>query len=212
MSRPAMTLTALALCLTLAPTARAAPGAAPSPAAICPLKVGQRVPAASVTDLGGAPVDLARLVTAQPTILVFVRGGWCPFCSLQMEQLRHVMAPLEASGYRLVVVSGETPDRIRSTIADLKLEYTVLSDATGQAAAAFGLAYRPRAEDFGSDTALAAWQAGRAKDAPALLPVPAVFVVHPSGAIVYQYANIDHRVRLSAEVLLTVARAYAPAR
>jgi hypothetical protein len=41
-----------------------------------------------------------------------------------------------------------------------------------------------------------------------VLPVPGVFLVHTNRLIVYEYVNVDHKVRLSGAVLLSAAKAY----
>lgn len=181
------------------------------PAATCPLKVGQVIPPVTVARIDGAEVNLAEFLAGKPTVLVFVRGGWCPYCSAQMQQLRQIEGPLRDIGYQLVTVSSDPVPHLKASLTGLDLKYTVLSDAKGEVARAFGLAYRPDPAQFGSKYELAAWRKRHPDQAEATIPVPAVFVVHGTGTIIYQYVNVDYRVRLSAEVLLTVAQAYAAA-
>ena len=41
-----------------------------------------------------------------------------------------------------------------------------------------------------------------------VLPVPAVFLVHRSGLVVYEYINVKIKVRASGVVLLSAAKVY----
>lgn len=49
---------------------------AEAPELICPVLPGMQIPQVTVQDLEGNPVPLGRLTAAQPTILLFYRGGW----------------------------------------------------------------------------------------------------------------------------------------
>lgn len=49
---------------------------APSPQEVCPLLMGFRVPAITLTTDEGRPLDLQAVSRAQPTVIVFYRGGW----------------------------------------------------------------------------------------------------------------------------------------
>ncbi|MCA9784020.1 MAG: hypothetical protein H6678_08805 [Candidatus Delongbacteria bacterium] len=56
--------------------AESAPQAAPSAGEICPILVGQTVPALEVLDLDSTRVLLNDSFAAAPTVLVIYRGGW----------------------------------------------------------------------------------------------------------------------------------------
>lgn len=144
-------------------------------------------------------------------MLVFYRGGWCPYCNRQLSQLRAVEASLKAVGYRIVAVSPDTSKHLRETLSENEIGYQLVSDEALSAARRFGLAYRARPEDFGSKAFFLKWrkrQGYGASQQVDMLPVPAVYLISKKGRIVYAYVNIDYSVRLSGEVLLTAARAY----
>lgn len=46
------------------------------PTRVCPLPIGSEVPSVGVRDIDGNERDLREIVAAQPTILIFYRGGW----------------------------------------------------------------------------------------------------------------------------------------
>lgn len=50
------------------------------------LKVGDRAPDASLPDVSGKTESLATLFSQGPTLLMFYRGGWCPYCNLQLHE------------------------------------------------------------------------------------------------------------------------------
>src|SRR5215468_7786061 len=49
------------------------------------LKVGSKAPSLTLDSVTGDPQSLADLYAQGPTFVIFYRGGWCPFCNLQMH-------------------------------------------------------------------------------------------------------------------------------
>jgi thiol-disulfide isomerase/thioredoxin len=49
------------------------------------LKAGDRFPAVVLADQLGRKVDLGVLTSDQPLIVTFYRGGWCPYCNLELR-------------------------------------------------------------------------------------------------------------------------------
>jgi len=187
---------------------------APSITQIRPLLIGQKVAESSILDVDGKPVALRKLLAEKPTVLVVFRGGWCAFCSRQLAQLRLLTATLKQAGWRIVGLSPDPPERLRAATKDLELEYSLYSDEAANAVRALGLAYKAKAGDFGNQANMSRWQSRRSasvKDTPPVLPAPAVYLFHRSGLVVYQYVNVEIGVRLSGEVLLSAAQAYAEA-
>jgi len=179
---------------------------------IHPLLIGQLIPDAAVTGLDGKSYGLKQIVTEKPTVLVVYRGGWCPFCNLQLEQLSQIQGALAKSGWQIVGLSADPAAKLAKATKDEKLTYRLFSDEAAEATSALGLAYKASLDAFGIQSKMDKWVADRdpkLKGKTAALPVPAVYLIHRSGLVVYQYVNIDYSVRLSGEVLLTAARAYA---
>jgi peroxiredoxin len=188
-----------------------APAAAAEIGSVRPLMIGQRAPDAQVLGVNGSRISLKRVLDGKQTVLVFYRGGWCPYCNRQLAQLRHIEATLRQIGYQVVALSGDAPEKLRAGVLDKPPPYTLLSDVRLDAARRFGLAYRVTAKDFLTSDFFDDWVKTRSSKFPGVepaLPVPAVYLVGPDGIVLYQYVNIDHRVRLSAEVLLTAAKVY----
>ena len=45
----------------------------------------------------------------RPTIVIFYRGGWCPYCNMQLSDLRLVEPKLRAQGFEIVFLSTDRP-------------------------------------------------------------------------------------------------------
>ena len=105
-----------------------------------------------------------------------------------------------------MTLTADRPAKVRQTIDEADLPYTVLSDAKLEAASAFGIAYKlddamfDRLVDFGIDIEDASGETHRA------LPVPAVFVI-TDRLIRFQHVDPNYKMRLHPDVLMAAARA-----
>ena len=104
-------------------------------------QVGDPAPAIVLPDAQGKPFDLAALLASGPVIVTFYRGGWCPYCNLELKAYQDVLPQIIAAGASLVAISPEKPDDSLSTIEKNALTFPVLSDVGQQVGRAFGLVY-----------------------------------------------------------------------
>lgn len=167
---------------------------------ISPLLVGENIPMVMLMSQQGEVVDLNKMVAKKPTILIFYRGGWCPYCSKQLSGLQEILGDLKGLGYQLIAISTDTPEGLNTSIKNEKLEYTLLSDSDLSVSKKFGLAFKaPKAY----------WdllpQSTGGKDIDLLLPVPSVFILSRTGEIMFEYINPDITKRLKPELLKVVA-------
>ena len=171
-----------------------------------PLIAGQNVPADIVVrTLDDEPYDLNAAIASQPTILMFYRGGWCPYCNVYLKDLQTVVPELRDMGYQVLAVSSDPPGEILTELADAAIDYTLLSDQSLDVAARFGLRYKVNQQYIehvlaGRNIDLVAQNGG-------YLLTPAAFVINTDGEIVFAYANRNYSVRLKNDVLLDKARA-----
>jgi len=174
---------------------------------IHPILVGMKVPDVVLADVNGKEVKLYSLLEKKPTVLIFYRGGWCPYCNLQMEQLHTIESDVLKEGYQIVAIGADRPENVEKSIEKHDLHYTLLSDSTMSAAKAFGLAFRvdketvERQKKFGVDLEAASGLSHH------ILPVPAVFIIQKDGSIIFEYVNPNFKVRLNAQVLLAILKA-----
>ena len=106
------------------------------------LQVGQRAPQLSLPNAKGEQVSLAQLWQQGPLIVVFYRGGWCPYCNLELRAWQQLLPQVKAQGAQLIAISPQTPDNSLSTSEKNELAFEVLSDSTLQAAEGFGIAFQ----------------------------------------------------------------------
>ena len=162
---------------------------------------------ANLWDAHNQPFDLRRLIEAKPVIITFYRGGWCPYCNLELRAYQALLADIRAAGADLVAVSPELPDHSLTTAEKNDLAFTVLSDVGGELASALGIrfmlsdAVRPFYEKAGHALP------DRNGDGSWALPMPATFVVAKGGRIAAAFVEPDYRKRLDPSDALAALRA-----
>jgi peroxiredoxin len=176
------------------------------------LKVGNQAPAIVLPNAKGRTVDLGTLLKHGPVIVTFYRGGWCPFCNLELKAFQKILPDITAAGATLVAISPEKPDDILSTGDKNALSFEVLSDVGQKVGRAFGLVYT-----FSDELKRAYQEFGL--DVPAIngteewaLPISATYIIGRDGTIIYAYTDGDYRDRADPEeVLMFLKEASVPA-
>ena len=192
------------LCLLIAFGASAARAEiAASAEETSPLAAGLAAPAFTARNADGSNFVFDPGALERPAMLIFYRGGWCPYCNAHLAELRHVVPELQARGMDVYFLSADSPANLSSALKGEAegLDYTLLSDARLGAAEAFGLAFRisddyyQSAKDYGVDLEEASGETHHA------LPIPAAYLIDAAGMIRFAHSNPDYTVRLGAEAL-----------
>lgn len=183
------------------------PSVPTDPRNVEPLKVGAQLPDVEVRDLNGKSTSLNQLISEKPSLLVFYRGGWCPYCNTHLSDLQKIEKRVLAKGYQVIALSPDRPEELKKSSDKIKMKYKLYSDSEMKAAKALGIAFKLTEEEFNRlkgykiDVEKASGESHR------MLPVPSVFVLDTKGQIQYQYSNPDYKVRLQGgEVLATLDR------
>jgi len=171
------------------------------------LKVGDRSPSLSLPDAMGERVHVDRLLEQGPVVAIFYRGGWCPYCNLELRAWQAHLAELNSLGATLVAISPQTPDNSLSTAEKNALAFPVLSDSELAAAHGFGIAFTlpPELVDLYSSVGNNLPELNG--NGQWLLPVPATFVIDRSGVIQFAHVEADYRERAEPDDVLAVIRA-----
>jgi peroxiredoxin len=190
------------VCRPMADTTMMKNTIAAKPTDISPLLIGESIPAVEVSNAGGKLYNLISKVSEKPTILVFYRGGWCPFCNRELAGLQAIQGKLVKMGYQLIAISTDSPDNLTKSIRKHQLSYTLLSDADLSVCKRFGIAYKAPAT-YGNILT----EGSNGKNVDKLLPVPSVFILNQKGIIQFEYINPDFKQRIGPDLLESVAGA-----
>lgn len=175
--------------------------------AVTPLLLGNALPDVGLRTLEGTPITLKDAVGGKPAVLVFYRGGWCPYCNLQLSSLRLIRKDLDALGFQLIAISPDTPAELKKTLDKDALDYRLLSDSSAAAMRAFGIGYEVDAETLNKLSGYGIDLEKASGERHHVLPVPSVYLVDAKGMLQFSYVHPDYTVRLPEEVVLAAARA-----
>ena len=167
---------------------------------------GSAAPDFSLPNAHGEPVASEALWGDGPAVVSFYRGGWCPYCNVELKALQDRLPEIEALGARLVAITPETPDNALSTQEKNEIAFDVLSDDGNRVASAFGLTFRlPDAvndiyKGFGIDLEASNGEASQT------LPVPATFVIDKGGKVLRAFVDADYTQRLEPDEVIAALK------
>ena len=171
-----------------------------------PVLIGERAPAFELLTAAGETYTFDPDSREAPAIIVFYRGGWCPYCGAHLMEMRRAEEAVLEMGYELLFLSADSVESLSESLEETDLKYTLLSDNDMVAAKAYGVAFKVDAAtvtrylEHGIDLKK---ESGRDH---LMLPVPAVFIVGTDGEIKFEYVNPNYRVRVDPELLTVAAR------
>lgn len=173
---------------------------------ICPILIGEDLPDGMVKDLDKEQVSIHELIKKKPTIIVFYRGGWCPYCNSQLSGLNDIQAEIKSLGFQVLAISPDKVANLKETRSEEDLKYNLLSDATMEYARKMGIAFKVDKKTIKKYKMFGINLEKASGESHFQLPAPAVFVVDKKGVIQFSYVNPNYKVRLNPEILLTVLK------
>lgn len=163
---------------------------------ISPLLIGEKIPDIDVISTEGKKVSIKKIVAKKKTLLIFYRGGWCPFCNLHLGEINSVQKKIVEMGYQIVAIS---PDSFGYTKKSEKsINYEIYSDASGKLMSAMGIAFQASSYKKKLN------ERSNNLNNNSLLPVPSIFVLSPSGKILFEYISPNYTHRIKRQLLLSV--------
>ncbi|WP_404469500.1 peroxiredoxin-like family protein [Sutcliffiella horikoshii] len=170
------------------------------------LKEGERVPDFTIPDATGKMVSIKDELEKGPVILTFYRGGWCPYCNLELKAYQRELDAIKSAGSTLIAISPQTPDASMSTKEKNELEFLILSDEGNQVAEQFNLLFKMPdylVEIYKSSGLIVPDHNGN-EDWE--LPKPATFVIDQTGKIVFADVDSDYTKRVEPSKVIDVLK------
>lgn len=169
------------------------------------LKKGDKAPEFSLPNVNNENVSSSELISKGPLIINFYRGGWCPFCSLEIVEWQRLYPKIQKAGAEFVSISPNILSKSAQTKSKYRLSFNILSDLGNKVAKKFGLVFAlPRElrsiykefginipEDNGDDTFE--------------IPIPATYIIK-DGIIAYSFVDADYTKRAEPSEVLEVLK------
>lgn len=156
------------------------------------LAVGNTLPAFVLSDAQGQ-LHRSTDLTSQPTVWMFYRGNWCPFCMAQIREIAGQYRELEQRGVQVILISPQSAAHTRSLARKFEVPMKFLVDEGNRAARTLGV--------FAENGLPAGMQAlGYDSD----VPMPTVFITAAGGRILYADLTDNYRIRPEPDAFLQV--------
>jgi peroxiredoxin len=164
---------------------------------------GDRMPDGNLLDTAGQPTTLAAALSSRPGVIVFYRGGWCPYCNIALRAYQTQLVPaLAEQGIPLVAISPQTPDGSMSTQETKELTFTVLSDPGNQIAGQLGILTAPSDGARAAQLQLGLDLTKVNADGTTTLPMPTVIIVDSAGVVRWIDVHADYTTRTEPDQVL----------
>lgn len=145
---------------------------------------GAPMPDGDLLDVRGTATSLTEIRAGRPSVVVFYRGAWCPFCNIALRAYEAELVPALADrGAAMIAVSPQKPDGSLSVAETNQLTYAVVSDPGNQLASALGILTRPTGEVAAAQRRLGLDLTEHNADGSLTLPMPTTVVVDAGGVI-----------------------------
>jgi peroxiredoxin len=170
------------------------------------LQPGAQAPTFKLPDQDGKPVSSVELFSRGRSVLLFIRGRWCPFCVAQLEAMNEVAGQIRQASAELIAISPQKVHQCSLMRDQHHLTFQLLSDAGNDVARQFGLVYRvseAQQKIYSRTFTNLPFLNG---DSSWELPIPATFVIERNGCIAWASASADYTERPEpAEILRIVS-------
>ncbi len=169
-------------------------------------KVGDKLEPFNLPNVQGNKIALASLLFKGDVVISFYRGGWCPYCNLELKALNGILPELKELGASLIAITPETPDNSLTTSEKNNLAFEILSDIDNVYAKELNLVFQMpgKLREIYHSFNLHVDAHNGNKDYE--LPMPATFIVNTEGVITYAFVPEDYTERLDPEIILEVLK------
>ncbi|MFQ3576222.1 MAG: redoxin domain-containing protein [Cytophagales bacterium] len=159
-----------------------------SPKDIKPLSINDTIPEGLLKNFKNESLNVKEYCKGSLNLIIFYRGGWCPFCNVHLSDLQQILGFLNKNKVKILAISGESPTELEKTAKKNELEYDLYQDEGLNFAEKMGVAFY--------------------ENKSRKLPVPSVFLVDKDLIIRYAYWNADYKVRLESFEVKEIVKKY----
>lgn len=168
------------------------------------LAPGQKVGNFKIKDHFGKTTKFKTLRKDAPLLVIFYRGGWCPYCNLQIVQLTKAWPEFKKRGVTPVLISADKPDAAALASRTYEIPFPVLSDPTLIAHEAFNVVMSLDEETVKKYEQYGIFLSDWSGEAHNKFAISSAFLINKKGVIDWSHSSLDYATRPSVEQLLTV--------
>jgi peroxiredoxin len=158
------------------------------------LQKGEKAQDFTLTNATGEQISLYQELKKGPVILMWYRGGWCPYCNLTLRAMQSMLPAFKAGGAQLFAITPETPDKSLSTAEKNELQYEILTDKDNTVARNYGVVFKltEDVKKYYEDGFGLSEYNGNDKGE---LPLAATYLIGTDGIVTFAFLDADYRNR-----------------
>ncbi len=169
------------------------------------IQVGDQAIDFKLPESTGSNLRLSDMWAVGPVVVLFYRGGWCPYCGRYLHEMQRTLEEIQALDAQLVAISPELPEYTLAAQAKHKLAFPLLSDKGNTIARQYGIAYRIPAQVIPFYDESFDLQRSNGDDSY-VLPLTATYVIDRGGVVRYAFVEPDYSERAAPKLVLEVLR------
>ena len=168
------------------------------------VKLGDKLLSFDATTSEGVPFHADELA-GKRTLLKFFRGGWCPYCSAELEAFDAMLPDLEAYGVRVIALSKDSVAEAAIHKTRDNLSLTLLSDPNLDVIRQYGVEHHKALGGITDSSKMF----GIPLAAPtgfSAMAIPTSLLIDENGVIQWIDQSDDYRLRSSNSLVLEAVK------
>ncbi|AXG75306.1 AhpC/TSA family protein [Flavobacterium arcticum] len=169
------------------------------------LQVGDTAMNFTLKNASNEEVNLYDELEKGPVVLMWYRGGWCPYCNLTLQYMQQSLPEFKEQGANLLALTPELPDSSISTKEKNELEFQVLSDIDNKVAKEYKVVYKLTddvAKSYENSFELSKYNGND----DAELPLAATYVIGKDKVIKYAFLDAEYRNRAEPKDIIAALK------
>ena len=168
------------------------------------IRVGDTVPSFELELVDGSKFSFDEALSKGPGVIKFYRGGWCPYCNIELQSYQQMIGEFEEAGIWLLAIAPEEFDRIGATIQKRELTFPIAADPSQKVARSLNLVFTLPShlisvyEKLGIDIMRTGDQIE--------LPVPATIIIDKNAIVAANFFDLDYTKRKDPVEVLNAAK------
>lgn len=165
------------------------------------INVGDKAPNFTLKNALNKSVTLYDELKKGPVVLIWYRGGWCPYCNLTLHALQENLPAFEKENATLIALTPEVPDKSLSTSEKHELKFNVLSDLGNKIGKEYGIVFKLTndvADIYQTSFDLHGFNGDESNE----LPLGATYIINKEGIVTYAFLDPDYRNRAEPATII----------
>ena len=146
---------------------------------------------------------LAKAWRQKPALVVFYRGGWCPYCSFQVREMSLSYDRFLEAGVQPILISVDSVDRSLAIKSRYDIPFPVLSDPDLAAHEMFNVVLKLSKDNVSQMRIFGVDPTKWSERDHHSIAIASVFLVDTTGSVRFSHAPSNFRYRPSVDQLIS---------